>query len=375
MTKHMNIKLVDFSKQNKKLKRKLLENIEHVIDGQNYILGPEVEAFENSFSSYAKTKYAVGVASGYDAIMLSLKALGIGKGDEVITVANTYISSILPIIQTGAKPVLIDVHPESLLMDSTLIKKSITAKTRAILPVHLFGSPCDMDSILRISKNNNLFVIEDACQAHGTFYKNKPAGSMGDVGCFSFYPSKNLGAFGDGGMAITNNVKVAETLKILRNVGQTEKNVHSIIGYNSRLDSIQASILLTKIKYLESWVKKRRAIASFYKRKLDGLPIKLLPDPAYAYSSYHLFIIRTKYRDKLNEYLQSRGIHCGIHYPTPVHLQPSMRYLGYKLGDFPVSENSSREILSLPIYPELTFKEAGFVSKIIKTFFEKGLYH
>lgn len=363
------IRLVDFTKQNKLLKKDLIRSISKVIDDQTYILGKNVDAFEKNFASFTKTKYAVGVASGSDAILLSLRALGIGSGDEVITAANTYISTVLPILHLGAKPVLVDVDKDTLSIDISLVEKNISTRTRAILPVHLFSMPANMDPILQLAKKYKLYIIEDACQAHGALYKGRVAGGMGTTGCFSFYPSKNLGAFGDAGAITTNHKSIADKVKVLRNVGQKEKNVHTVLGYNSRIDTIQAAILKTKLPHLEGWIKKRREIASYYTSQLQNLPVVLPNEPPYAKSSYHLYVIRTKRRDQLNKYLQENGIACGMHYPTPIHLQPCMRGFGNKRGDFPISEASSQEILSLPIYPELSLKETQTVVHFIKKFF------
>ena len=363
------IRLVDFSRQNKLLKKKLLRAIAGIIDSQTYILGPDVDSFEREFASYCRTSYAVGVASGSDALLLSLRALGVGKGDEVITVANTFISTVLSILHVGAKPILVDADQNTLSMDISLIEKHITPRTRAIIPVHLFGLPVDMDPLIRLAKKYKLYVIEDACQAHGALYKGQVVGSIGDVGCFSFYPSKNLGAFGDAGAVVTNKKRIADTIRILRNAGQKEKNIHEVIGYNSKLDTIQAAILRTKLPYLPGWIQRRRAIASYYTSLLKDLPIVLPNEPLYAQASYHLYVIRTRYRDQLKQYLQNNNIACGIHFPIPIHLQPCMRDLGYKKGDFPVSEESAQEVLSLPMYPELTQKELRTIILHIRKFF------
>lgn len=366
------IRLVDFSRQNKFLKKQLKEAIFRIIDDQAYILGHDVELFEREFAAYCGTSQAVGVASGFDAILLSLRALKVGGGDEVITTANTFISTVLPILHLGAKPILVDADRTTLSIDVSLVEKHISPRTRVIIPVHLFGLPVDMNALLSLAKKYNLFIIEDACQAHGALYKGRAVGSLGDIGCFSFYPSKNLGAFGDGGAVITNNKNLSDTIRMLRNVGQKEKNVHEIIGYNSRLDTIQAAILRTKLPHLQGWIQRRRGIASYYTSQLQGLPIVLPNEPNYALASYHLYVIRTKYRDQLERYLQHNNIACGIHYPTPIHLQPCMRTLGYRKGDFPVSEESAQDMLSLPLYPELTQREAHTIILYIRKFFHRS---
>lgn len=363
------IPFVDFTRQNKLLKKKLLRAVAGVIDRQAYILGPDVDAFEKEFASYSRVKYAVGVASGFDAILLSLRALGIGNGDEVITIPNTFISTVLPILAAGARPVFVDVEQATLLMNGALVEERITPRTRAIIPVHLFGLPVAMDPLLRLAKKYKIAIIEDACQAHGALYKGKRAGTIGDVGCFSFYPSKNLGAFGDAGAVTTNRKNLRDKLRILRNIGQKEKNIHSVLGYNSRLDTIQAAMLRVKLPYLEQWVQKRRQLAQLYNSLLANQPVVLPIESKSSQSSYHLYVIRTRERDQLKQYLEDNGVLCGIHYPTPIHLQPCMKELGYKKGDFPVSEDGAREVLSLPLYPELKAGEVGFVARTIRSFF------
>ncbi len=370
------IPFIDFSRQNKLLKKKLLRAVAGVIDRQAYILGPDVDTFEREFASYSGVKYAVGVASGFDAILLSLQALGIGKGDEVITVPNTFISTVLPILVVGARPVFVDVKSTTFLMNEALMEQYITPRTKAIIPVHLFGLPVDMDPLMRIAKKYKLAIIEDACQAHGAIYlpagkagKGRKAGSIGDVGCFSFYPSKNLGAFGDAGMVTTNRKDIAEKIRILRNIGQKEKNIHSVLGHNSRLDTMQAAMLRVKLPYLDQWVQKRRQLAYRYNSLLFGLPIVLPVEPESLKSSFHLYVIRTSRRDALKRFLENNEVMCGVHYPTPIHLQPCMKELGYKKGDFPVSEDGAREVLSLPLYPEMKAEEVDVVARIIRKFF------
>ncbi len=363
------IPFIDFSRQNRTLKKKLLRAVEGVMDSQAYVLGPDVDAFEREFALYTRVKYAVGVASGFDAILLSLRALGVRKDDEVITVPNTFISTVLPILAVGARPVFVDVDPLTLLMDVKQVEKQITPRTKAIIPVHLFGLPVDIDPILRLAKKYKLAVIEDACQAHGAMYKGRKAGSIGDVGCFSFYPSKNLGAFGDAGAVTTNRKDIGEKLRILRNIGQKQKNVHSVLGINSRLDTIQAAMLRVKLPYLDQWVQKRRQLAHRYNTSLVDLPIALPIELESMKSSYHLYVIRTPGRDQLKRYLEDNGVLCSIHYPIPIHLQPCMKVLGYKRGDFPISERSAREVLSLPLYPELKAEEVDVVAHTIRSFF------
>ena len=359
------IPLIDLSRQNKLLKKKLLRAVERVIDSQSYILGPDVDAFEQEFASYCATRYAVGVASGTDALFLTLKALGIGPGDEVIAPAFTFISTVLAIVYTGAKPVLVDVDPRTYTIDVPHIKTHITSRTKAILPVHLYGLPADMDAIVALAKKYDLLVVEDACQAHGARYKGKPVGSLGTAGCFSFYPSKNLGAYGDGGAVTTNSKRLSERIRQLRNIGQKVKNRHKFVGYNSRLDSLQAAVLRVKLPYLSSWVQKRREIAEAYNTLLRPAPVIVPHEPSGRTSSYHLYVIRVSDRDALGQYLRQHGVETGIHYPVPIHLQPAFRTLGYKKGDFPVSELCAWQVLSLPMFPELTKRDVKCVARAV----------
>ena len=337
----------------------------------HYILGEEVRLFENEFAGYCGTQYCIGVASGYDAILLALESLGVGESDEVIAPAFTFISSVLPIIRVGAKPVFVDIDPHTFTIDVNQIEKRITKQTKAILPVHLYGCPADMDKILQIARSYNLYVIEDAAQAHGAKYKGKCVGSLGDVGCFSFYPTKNLGCMGDGGVVTTNNYRVAKEMEILRNVGQKTKNMHTLLGYNSRLDEIQAAILRIKLQKLDAWNAKRRKISDYYNQELSGLPVSHQVITDAGVSSHHIYGLFTDKRDQLIKYLFSHNIGTGIHYPIPLHLQPCLEYLGYCEGDFPVSEKSSRQTLSLPVYPELTRTEMRQIVDLIKQFYKK----
>ncbi len=363
------IPLVDLSRQYKTIRKEVNRAVQDVIDKTDFILGNEVREFEKDFAQFCDVKYAVGVDSGTGALELALHVLGVGKDDEVITVPNTFISTVLPILAVGARPVFVDVAQENLSMNVALVEQYITPRTKAIIPVHLFGLPVDIDPILRLAKKYKLAVIEDACQAHGAMYKGRKAGSIGDVGCFSFYPSKNLGAFGDAGAVTTNRKDIGEKLRILRNIGQKQKNVHSVLGINSRLDTIQAAMLRVKLPYLDQWVQKRRQLAHRYNTSLVDLPIALPIELESMKSSYHLYVIRTPRRDQLKRYLEDNGVLCSIHYPIPIHLQPCMKVLGYKRGDFPISERSAREVLSLPLYPELKAEEVDVVAHTIRSFF------
>lgn len=370
MKNKQNIKFLDLAIKEGKIKKEIYSSIKGVINNGEYILGKELEKFEQELAFFCKSKYAIGVASGYDAIFLSLKSLGISKGDEVIVPAMTFISTVLPIIRLGAKPVIADIDPATLTISPTEIHKKITKLTKAIIPVHLYGYPADMDQITNIAKKNNLFVIEDAAQAFGSLYRNKILGNIGDIGCFSFYPTKNLGAFGDGGAIVTNNKKIKELIKIYRNVGQKAKNLHIKLGYNSRLDGIQAAILKVKLKYLNRWNKKRKFIANYYTKELSKLPIKYPVCKPENDVIPHIYAIRTNKRDQLKKYLKKNNIETGIYYPSPIHLQSCLKFLGYKKGDFPESEKLAKDNLALPIYPNLSKKDLAKIMKQIKNFFK-----
>jgi dTDP-4-amino-4,6-dideoxygalactose transaminase len=395
------IKFLDLTAQYKSIKREINRAIKRVLESGQFIGGKGVENFEKEFAKFCGVKYAISVNSGTDALFLSLKALGIGPGDEVITTPFTFIATAEVIANLGAKPVFVDIDPRTFNINPQQLAYQLNKlgklKVKAIVPVHLFGQMADMDEIMRIARKYKLFVVEDAAQAIGaeiiqnSKVKNqndnskfkinrikkqtwRMAGSIGDVGCFSFFPSKNLGAYGDGGMVITNNKKLAEKILLLRNHGSSPKNkyLNLILGTNSRLDAIQAAILRVKLKYLKKWIKKRQEIANYYNQSLKGVgDIKvpeILLDRAH---TFHQYTIRTKHRDKLKKYLEKNGIPTMIYYPLPLHLQPAFKYLGYKKGDFPEAEKASKEVLSLPIYPEIKKKDQDFIIKKIKIFYEK----
>lgn len=364
----MNIPFVDLKCQYDSIKDEINIKINEVLQNTHFILGENVEAFEKEFANYCGVKYGVGVASGSDALALSLKAFRISKGDEVITVPNTFIATVDAISRNGAKPVFVNVDPETYNIDVNKIEEKITDNTKAIIPVHLYGQPVDMVQIVKIAREYDLRIIEDACQAHGAEYKGKKVGSLGDIGCFSFYPSKNLGTYGDGGMVVTNDGKIAEEIKMLRNYGQSKKYYHDCIGYNSRLDEIQAAILRVKLKYLDGWNDKRRKHAKLYNELLENVSgIETPIEKDYVKHVYHLYVIRCKDRDELQQYLSSKGVSTGIHYPIPVHLQKAYEHLEYKHGNFPITEKFSKEILSLPMFPELTENEIEVVVGLIKS--------
>lgn len=355
------IPFTDLSGQYHSIKDDVDSAIKEVLDSGWYILGKKVELFEKNFANYCQVKQGIGVANGTDAIHLALLACGVGKGDEVITVSNTATPTVLAITYTGAKPVFVDIDPESYTIDINKIEENITEKTKAILPVHLYGQPADMDPVLELAHKYDLEVIEDACQAHGAEYKGKKVGALGDVGCFSFYPTKNLGGYGDGGMAVTNNEELAEKLKMLRNYGM-KKQYHSIIkGFNNRLDELQAAILDVKLKKLDEWNEKRRRNARIY----DELLVNVVKPVEKKYSKhvYHLYVIRCSDRDKMQQKLANAYINTLIHYPVPVHWQKAFEE--FKNVCLPLTEMYSKEILSLPMYPELTEEQIYYIIDLI----------
>jgi dTDP-4-amino-4,6-dideoxygalactose transaminase len=339
-----------------------------VLGRTDYILGRDVDLFEEEFAAFCEAAFAVGVDNGTSALELVLRAYGIGPGDEVITAANTFIATALAISCVGATPVLVDIDPQTYTIDPMLIEAAITPQTKAIIPVHLYGQPADMDSILEIARRHDLVVIEDACQAHGARYKGRRVGSLGHAAAFSFYPAKNLGASGDGGMIVTNDQEVAKSLRMLRNYGQREKYYHVLRGYNRRLDTLQAAMLRVKLKYLDAWNAARRTHAQAYAQLLVGTEAVTPKEADDAESVWHLYVIRTANRDMLQAHLADRHIATGIHYPVPIHLQPAYQDLGYTRGAFPIAERYADEILSLPMYAELTSDMIECVAEAIKEF-------
>lgn len=367
-----NIPLVDLKVQYQNIKSEVNSAIKGVLESTHYILGEKVKRFEKKFAKFTDSKYAVGVSSGLSALELGMRALGIGPDDEVITPVNSFIASSSAISFTGATPILLDCEEDSFNMDPDKIEEKITKRTKAIMPVHLYGRPANMDKILKIAKRHKLFVIEDACQAHGASLNNKKMGSIGDIAAFSFYPAKNLGAYGDGGAITTNNKKFADKIKQMRNYGQTQKYHHDYLAWNSRLDTIQASVLIIKLKYIDKWNKARRKNAQIYNKLLKNLPIITPEIPVDSNHVFHLYVIRFTKRDDLAKYLNSKGISTGLHYPIPIHLQKAYIDLGYKKGDFPVAEKLASEILSLPMYPELKESDIEYIAKEVKNYFKNN---
>ena len=359
--------LTDLKKEYLSISEELNRNIRRVLNSGFYILGEEVKKFEENFSKYTCTDYAVGVNSGSDALFLALKSIGVGKGDEVITVSHTFISTVDAISRSGAKPVFVDINQDTYCMDVSKIEEKITEKTKAILPVHLYGHPVDMDPICKLKEDYGLYVIEDACQAHGAEYNGKKAGSIGDMGCFSFYPTKNLGAYGDGGAVVTDNEEIKEKLIQMRNYGQSEKYHHDFVGVNSRLDELQAVILQTKLKHLDKWIERRRKNAEIYSRLLKDSDVILPVEKRFAKHAYHLYVIRRKNRDYLKKKLLKNDINAQIHYPIPVHKQKA--YLNFNDFKLEATDKICNEILSLPLHPWMSYEE---ILKVTDCLREKG---
>jgi len=364
----MNIPFVDLQTQFSSLRDEIIPAVESVMARGAFILGDEVEQFERSFAEFCDTDYCVSVASGCDALLWAIKACGLGSGDEIITVANTYIATVLAISQAGATPVLVDCLEDSFEMDPEKIETAVTPRTKAIIPVHLYGQSADMDTILALAEKHGLKVIEDAAQAHGATYRGRPCGSMGDVGCFSFYPGKNLGAYGDGGALVTNDEAIANRVRMLRNYGQSKKYYHDVVGWNSRLDTVQAAVLNVKLPRLQGWNDARREHADRYREGLAELDVVVPSEVKGNRHIYHLFVIRIRDRDKALDFLNTQGISCGIHYPVPVHFQKAYKGLGYDAGSFPVTERIAGEILSLPMFPELSDEQIEFVCQNLAAF-------
>lgn len=369
----MNIPFVDLQTQYQSLKGELDVAVLQVMQRGDFILGGAVAEFEKAFAAYCGTKFAVGVDSGYSALELILRAYEIGPGDEVITAANTFIATTLAISNTGARPVLVDCDPETYNIDVSLIEAAITPRTKAILPVHLYGQPADMDVILDIARKHNLYVFEDAAQAAGARYKGRRIGGLADAAGFSFYPGKNLGAYGDGGAVLTNDAEIAEKVRLLRNIGQKVKYYHEVKGFNHRLDTIQAAVLQVKLPHLDAWNASRRHAAARYATLLSGLPLVTPQTADYSEHIFHLYVIRIQDREKLMDYLKDMGIATGLHYPIPIHLQPAYRELGYERGDFPVTEAYAETIVSLPIFPELDDDKVAYIAEGIRTYLAKDL--
>ncbi len=369
------IPLVDLKAQYLDIREELLETWDQTLHRMHLFLGPQVQRFEREFARYLGVRHVLGVGSGTEALDLALLALGVGPGDEVITTPFTFFATVEAILHVGARPVFVDINPETYAMDPDAVEAAISSRTRALLPVHLFGHPAPMHRLLPLARRHDLLILEDAAQAHGArIHLNgtwKPVGSLGDAAAFSFYYTKNLGAFGEGGAVATSRDDVAEKLRLLRVHGQTDKYTHTLIGTNSRLDELQAAVLNLKLPKLDLWNDRRRRLAARYTEALRDLEVITPVEAPWAHHVYHLYVIRVPadHRDALREHLMARGIGVGIHYPIPAHLQPALGNLGYREGAFPVCEQVAREVLTLPMHPFLTEDDVDFITGTIRTYF------
>jgi dTDP-4-amino-4,6-dideoxygalactose transaminase len=363
---NVKVPYLDLKAQYQSIKPEIDAAIARVLDSCQFVLGSEVAGFEQDFAAYSGASECIALNSGTSALHLALLAAGIGPGDEVITVPFTFVASVAAVLYSGAKPILVDIDPRSFTIDPALIGAAITPHTRAILPVHLYGQPADMDPIMEIARRHNLVVIEDAAQAHGAKYKGRAVGSIGDMACFSFYPGKNLGAYGEGGAVTTSNPDYAHTIRMLRDWGQDRKYHHVLRGYNYRMEGFQGAILRVKLRYLEQWTEARRAVVAQYDKALAGCDVQTPSEMPWARHVYHVYTLRTDDRDGLQAALHAEGIQTGIHYPVPVHLQPAYADLGYGRGAFPHSEAAAEQVLSLPLYPELSSKAVAEVAAAVK---------
>ena len=365
----MQIPLLDLKAQYAAIQHEVEPVVKDICENQIFILGPKVQEFEEAVAGYCGSKFAVGVSSGSDALLMSLMAANIKAGDEVITTAFTFFATAGAIIRAGATPVFVDIDPDTYNIDPALIEKKITAKTKAIMPVHLYGQVAPMKPIIEIAKKHNLVVIEDACQSIGARQDGIRCGNFGDYGCFSFFPSKNLGCFGDGGLVTTNDEKIAATLKLLRNHGQHPQYYYKMVGGNFRLDALQAAVLNIKLKYLDGWSSRRRQNASHYDRLFAGSVVKTPKVEVGNISIYNQYTISVPRRDELQAYLTAKKIGCAIYYPVPLHVQECFKNLGYKTGDLPITEHCCKEVLSLPIYPELDNEQLEYVAETVLAFY------
>lgn len=365
----MTIPFVDLKRQYQTIAAEVNEAIQRVMANAEFILGDELGRFEDEFADYCGVPYAVGVDSGLSALELALRAYGIGAGDEVITVSHTFVASVSAIAVTGAQPVLVDIDPETYNMNPVYLEAAITPRTKAIMPVHLYGQPADMTAINTVARNHRLVVIEDACQAHGAFYKGKRAGALAEAGCFSFYPSKNLGAYGDGGMFVTRDAVIAERVRMLRNYGQREKYEHVFVAYNRRLDNLQAAVLRVKLRHLDDWNAARQRAAQQYDEWLsDAGDLECPRTAADRTHVYHLYVILHPQRDALMDHLRAHGIATGLHYPIPVHQQPCYEQLGARHVRLPITESVASRLLSLPIYAEIQAEQIEHICQSIRQF-------
>ena len=367
------VPFLDLRAAYEELKEEIDEAVARVLGSGYYLLGKEVEALEEEFAEHLNVEYCVGVGNGLDALHLALRALGVGQGDEVLVPSNTYIATWLAVSYAGAVPVPVEPDERTYNIDPEKLEAAITDRTRAIIPVHLYGQPADMDPILEVARKHNLWVLEDAAQAHGACYKGKRVGGLGDIAGWSFYPGKNLGAFGDGGAVTTNNDELADRVRVLRNYGSRTKYFNEVRGFNSRLDEIQAAVLRVKLKHLDEWNRRRRNIAELYRRELEGCNLILPYVPEWAEPAYHLFVVRSGQRDALHQYLETQGIGTLIHYPVPPHLQQAYCEIGLAAGTLPISERIHQEVLSLPIGPHVTEAQVETVTRAVCEFCQGSL--
>src|SRR5215467_8005241 len=362
---NIRVPYLDLKTQYQSIKPEIDAAIARVLDSCQFILGPEVAAFEREFAAYCDASECIALNSGTSALHLALLAAGVGPGDEVITVPFTFVASVAAIIYAGAKPILVDIEPRSFMIDPKNIESAITPQTKAILPVHLYGHPADMDPIMEIARRRRLVVIEDAAQAHGAEYKGHRVGSIGDIACFSFYPGKNLGAYGEGGAVTTNNVELARIVRTLRDWGQDRKYHHLLRGFNYRMEGFQGSVLGVKLRHLEEWTEARRRIAEQYNQLLATCEVQAPEQMPWAHHVYHVYTLRIEDRDGMQSALAEQGVQTGFHYPIPVHLQPAYADLGYRTGSFPRAEAAAKQVLSLPLYPELSDKAVTEVAAAV----------
>lgn len=365
----MKVPFLDLKIQYESIREEIAVAMQDVLDHTAFAGGPFVERFEKEFAAFCQCRSVIGVGNGTDALWIALLMLGVGPGDEVITVPNTFIATAEAITFAGAKPVFVDIDETTYTMDPSRLASAITPRTKAIIPVHLYGQTADMDPIMEIARSRGLTVIEDACQAHGAEYKGRRAGSIGDAGCFSFYPGKNLGAYGEAGAITTNDEKLAEKMRMFRDHGQAKKYYHSMVGWNGRMDGLQGAILSVKLRCLEQWNRGRRENAARYGELLKNTSGVILPvESDYARHVYHIYCVRVSNRDEMIKILAEKNIFCGIHYPVPLHLQDAYKSLGYAKGDFPICEKYAEQIVSLPMFAELTDEQINFVSDGVKSF-------
>ncbi len=365
---------LDLKAQYRSIKPEIDAAIGRVLESCQFVLGAEVAGFEQEFAAYCGTSECIALNSGTSALHLALLAAGVGAGDEVITVPFTFVASVAAILYAGARPVLVDIDPRSFNMDPKAIEAAITPRTKAIMPVHLYGQPADMDPIMEIARRHKLVVIEDAAQAHGAKYKGRPVGSIGDMGCFSFYPGKNLGAYGEGGAVTTSNREYAHTIRMLRDWGQDRKYHHLLRGYNYRMEGFQGAILRVKLRHLEKWTEARRAVVAKYNELLADAGVVRPQEMSWARHVYHVYTLRSEDRNMLQQTLTEAGIQTGIHYPVPVHMQTAYSDLGYGQGAFPQSEKAAAEVLSLPLFPEMTDQQIQTVSQAVSRVAQAGIH-